>query len=133
MPAHLGILYPPSLCNNLRIISQFYFFIFFFFSSGADGAVWNKNTEAFPAPRWPLREAQPLRQDTERRLACAVVLVSLCYQSPVHRVTRAILLPILFFRGKPCIGKIWQKIQKRGKCGKIAAGLIMESGMREIQ
>lgn len=82
MPAHLGILYPP-LCSNLRIISRFFFF---FLRSGADGAVWNKNTEAFPAPRWPLSEAQPLRQGTERRLAYVVVLVSLCYQSRVHRV-----------------------------------------------
>lgn len=75
-----------------------------------------------------LSMAQPLGQDTERRLACAVVLVSLRYQSLVQRVKQwSSSLP------SPSSGEIvywgdWQTIQKRNKYGKAAAGLIMEGG-----
>lgn len=112
-------------------ISEWCNFFFSFSDLVLDGAVWNKNTEAFPVSRWPLSAAQSLRQDTERRLACGVVCVSFCYQShsesnrgcpPSH--------PLL--QGKAVYWGDWQKIQKRRKCGKIATGLIMEGGMWEI-
>ena len=92
--------------------SQNYITIGFFLRSGAAGAVWNKNAEAFPAPRWPLSEAQPLRQDTERGLACVVVLVSLCSQSCVHRVKQGSSSLPSSSSGESCVLGRWAEDTK---------------------
>lgn len=127
VPAHLGILYPPSLCSSLRIMSQLVFQVFL--RSSADGTVWSKNTEALPVPGWPLWGTATRTGYREKVGLCCgpcfPLLSELCSQ-------RSSALPSSS-SGESCVLGDWQKIQKRRKCGKIAAGLIMEGGMREIQ
>lgn len=109
MPAHLGILHSPPLCNNLRITT-----IFCFWSDAAvaDGAARNKNIEAFPAPRWPLSEAWPLRQDT--KLACVVAVVSLCYQSHIRRVIQGSFSLLSSSLGESCeLGRLVEDAKEK--------------------